>query len=62
MKNTPLEITSKGNPKYKLWKSLLESRGIIKNRMAILSGSQIVAETIETHPEKCAALLIKQGG
>jgi len=45
-------ITSAANPKYKLWKSLLESRGIKKAGMCLVSGSKTINEIVRLHPEK----------
>lgn len=41
-------ITSELNPKYKIWKSLLESKGIKKHNQAILSGEKLVQEYLHS--------------
>jgi tRNA G18 (ribose-2'-O)-methylase SpoU len=38
------EITSKHNPKVKLWRSLLEAKGIKREGLCLVSGKKIVAE------------------
>jgi len=45
-------ITSAANPKYKLWKSLLDSRGIKRSGMCLVSGSKTSHEIKRLHPEK----------
>lgn len=46
-----LTITSSSNNRYKQWKSLLESRGIKRNGLALVSGAKIVPEVMQSHPE-----------
>ena len=68
MKDTPLNIqpekpekipiTSAANPKYKLWKSMLDSRGIKKTGICLVSGSKTIHEIVKLHPEKIRGLIV----
>ena len=44
-------ITSAANSKYKLWKSLLDSRGIKRSGMCLISGCKTIHEIERLHPE-----------
>jgi TrmH family RNA methyltransferase len=50
-------IESLHNPLFKLWKSLLESRGIKKQGQFLLCGRKTVPEALSRHPERFSALL-----
>lgn len=52
------EITSAQNPKYRKWLSLLESKGIKKERLCILSGEKLVNEFIAQAPAAIEEILI----
>lgn len=53
-----LEIESAQNPKYRRWLSLLESKGIKKEGLAILSGEKLVRELLEQDPSRVADILV----
>ncbi len=40
-------ITSVENPKFRLWSSLFESRGIKKSQLFIVSGAKVISEVFE---------------
>lgn len=44
------ELSSPSNAKFKTWASLLESRGIKKEGLAILSGPKVVKEILQQQP------------
>lgn len=50
-------IESPQNALFKLWKSLLESRGIKKQGQFLLSGRKTVPEALARHPSQFSALL-----
>lgn len=52
------EIKSATNPRFKMWRSLLESRGIKKHRIALVAGSKITGEIAALRPEIVEAVLI----
>ena len=41
------EINSSSNNSYKIWRSLVNARGIKKNKLAIVSGEKIISELIK---------------
>ena len=47
----PIDISSPDNSRFKLWKSLLGSRGIKRYGKALVSGSKIIPELMNIHPE-----------
>lgn len=51
------EIASTQNPQYKLWQKILETRGIKKHHLAIMSGRKNVKEMLTDFPQACQALL-----
>ena len=55
------KISSHSNPTFKLLRSLLESRGIRKHNRALLSGKRIIDEALAAYPERCLALVAKEG-
>jgi len=50
-------ITSRANPMFKLWKSLLGARGIKKHSLAILAGEKLVGEILTARPELVRTLI-----
>lgn len=52
------EIESKHNPKYKKWLSLLESKGIRKEGLAIVSGEKLLRELISQQPDIIEDILL----
>jgi TrmH family RNA methyltransferase len=44
------EISSSHNPKYRRWLSLLEAKGIRKEKCALVSGEKLVTELLEQAP------------
>ncbi len=50
-KNTIIDISSASNRSFKELKSLLNSRGIKHHGRAIVSGSKVVSELVQMHPE-----------
>lgn len=52
------EITSAQNPKYRRWLSLLESKGIKKEGLALVSGEKLVAEFLKESPEQVQEMLM----
>lgn len=53
----PELISSPENPKYKIWKSLLQSKGIKKNLKALLSGKTLVHEYFKKNFEQSFEIL-----
>lgn len=51
-------IQSRQNEKFKTWLSLLEGRGIKKQRQAIISGSRLVSEFLKLHSSLARELLV----
>ena len=51
------EVASSQNPGFKLWRKLLEAKGVKKNGLAIMSGLKQVSEMARDFPELCVALL-----
>ena len=47
----PIDISSPDNSRFKLWKSLLGSRGIKRYGKALVSGSKIIPELMRILPE-----------
>lgn len=47
----PIDISSPDNARFKLWKSLLGSRGIKRHGKALVSGTKIVPELMRIRPE-----------
>jgi tRNA G18 (ribose-2'-O)-methylase SpoU len=54
-------ISAQSNPAFKMLKAILDSRGIIKHRKALLAGKRIIEEALKNHSEKCLALITKKG-
>lgn len=52
------EITSAENPSFREWKQLLAPRGMRKHGRALVSGSKLVNEALETFPEAADTLLL----
>ena len=51
----PIEISSAANAQFKIWKSLLSSKGIKENQLFILMGSKLIEEFLKSiNPEKPA--------
>ena len=57
MSRPPPLIESPQNPRFKLWESLLESRGLKKHGQFLLSGLKTVPEALARHPGRFAAVL-----
>ena len=51
------ELTSAHNAKYKRWLSLLDSKGIKKEELALLSGPKLVREFLASWPEQVEDIL-----
>lgn len=51
-------LESPENPKFKIWKSLLQSRGIKKEGLFLVFGPKLVQEVIERHPQSCVSLIL----
>lgn len=56
------DIASSHNPNYKRWASLLESKGIRKEGLAILSGEKLIAEWFQQRPESIEEILLPMKG
>lgn len=54
----PPLIESSQNPRFKLWESLLESRGLKKHGQFILAGLKTVPEALTRHPGRFTTLLV----
>lgn len=52
------EIESKHNPKFKKWLSLLESKGIRKEGLCIVSGEKLLRELISQQPDIIEDILL----
>ncbi|MGQ9365539.1 TrmH family RNA methyltransferase [Azospirillum sp. ST 5-10] len=57
MPRPPLLIESPQNPRFKLWESLLESRGLKKHGQFLLAGLKTVPEALARHPDRFTAVL-----
>lgn len=55
-------ISSPENKSYKLFKSLLSSKGIEKNRLFLMWGERFVKETLQRHRDSVEEIIIRQGG
>ena len=55
----PLPIESAQNPRFKLWRALLESRGIKKHGRFLLAGRKSVPEALARHPDLFEAVLAR---
>src|SRR4051812_34583587 len=51
-------ITSRQNPKFKTWLSLLDAKGIKKTSQALVSGPKLVSEILTQSPQLAVELLI----
>lgn len=56
------EITSAQNPKYRKWLSLLESKGIKKEKRCLLSGEKLVREFLNAWPALAEDVLLPPKG
>lgn len=52
-----VEINSPQNSQFRLWKSLLDSRGLKKEGLALLSGRKIVPEVLSSKADEIVAVL-----
>lgn len=52
------EIASATNPRFKIWRSLLESRGIKRHGLAIAAGSKITGEVAVLLPESVVTVIV----
>jgi TrmH family RNA methyltransferase len=50
-------ISSPHNPNFKLWRTLLDSKGVKKEKLCLVSGRKIVPEMLEQCPSLCHELL-----
>ncbi len=58
MTRPPLLIESPQNPRFKLWESLLDSRGLKKHGQFLLAGLKTVPEALARYPDRFTALLV----
>lgn len=56
------EISSAHNPKYRRWLSLLEAKGIRKERCAIVSGEKLVTELLDQAPHIVEDIILPPKG
>lgn len=56
------EISSAHNPKYRRWLSLLEAKGIRKEKCAIVSGEKLVAELLDQAPHIVEEIILPPKG
>jgi len=56
------EITSKHNAKYKLWLSLLESKGIRKEGLCLVSGEKVIGELLREDSERIVEFILPPKG
>lgn len=54
-------IHSPQNEKYKVWTSLLESKGIREHQMFLVFGQKIIADVLLKHPQFCLHLILPEG-
>jgi len=52
------EISSPHNPHFKRWQSLLESKGIKKEGLALVSGEKLILELIQQDPSRIEEILL----
>lgn len=52
------DIASAQNKNYKLWASLLDSKGVQTHQCAILAGKKVVLEHVQNHLDKVIAVLM----
>lgn len=53
-----VEITSPQNETYKMWLSLLGSKGIKEHRLFFVFGEKVVSETLNRHSDKCVQIIL----
>lgn len=58
MNRPPRLIESPQNPQFKLWESLLESRGLKKTGKFLLAGLKTVPEALAKHPQRFSTVLV----
>ncbi len=58
MTRPPRLIESPQNPQFKLWESLLESRGLKKQGKHLLAGLKTVPEALARYPQRFSTLLM----
>lgn len=51
------QITSRGNPRFKRWLQLLDSRGIRKSQQFLLFGEKVVQEILHEHQDHCLEII-----
>ena len=54
-----VEVASAQNPKFKVWEKLLDSRGLRRYGLALVSGPKQVRELVTERREICDAVLLK---
>ncbi len=54
-----LDISSGQNPRYKIWRSLLDGRGIKKHQEAIVSGVKIIREILNLFGQRAKGLIVR---
>ncbi len=58
MKSSVKEIASRHNAKYKMWLSLLESRGVKREGLCLVGGAKIIAELLIQNPTSIAEFIV----
>lgn len=56
------EITSRHNAKFKLWFSLLESKGIKKDRLCLVGGAKLIDELVRQGAERIVEFILPPKG
>ncbi len=56
------EITSKHNAKFKMWLSLLDSKGIRKEGLCLASGEKVIAELLREDAERIVEFILPPKG
>ena len=54
-----VDISSEQNPRYKVWRTLLDGRGIKKQQEAIMSGPRIIREILALFGQRATGLILR---
>lgn len=54
-----LDISSEQNPRYKIWKTLLDGRGIKKQQEALVSGPRIIREIMALFGQRSVGIILR---
>jgi TrmH family RNA methyltransferase len=55
------EVSSRSNPRFKLWLSLTEAKGLRQNHLCLVSGKKLIDEVLREAPESLEDFLLPPG-